>query len=324
MDVYSLGRYHQPSEGKSIPIKGEAQNLDPFSVDRQDSLMLCQQLQEKDGVDFMDQNMDLTPYLNDLQDIDGDVGEELIDKQRLIESDIFAQQYGYPPHYTDLGAYEPKDDDIIGTAPATPSQLPGRNVIVKMETPWEDEPTTAEQSSQPTTSSRTSKEQIEITYTPTIKPRKYSLKPETPWEDEPTTAEQSSQPTTSSRTSKEQIEITYTPTIKPRKYSLKPEAEKKNPLYRLKREKNNDAVRKSRSKAKEQQRMKDNQIKELQEKVGVMNQLLERIKLLESALREEQVQKAEVLAENKRLKSELGLKKSARQRNIRHGRIYHQ
>ncbi|VDM42619.1 unnamed protein product [Toxocara canis] len=230
----------------------------------QDSLMLCQQLQEKDGVDFMDQNMDLTPYLNDLQDIDGDVGEELIDKQRLIESDIFAQQYGYPPHYTDLGAYEPKDDDIIGTAPATPSQLPGRNVIVKMETPWEDEPTTAEQSSQPTTSSRTSKEQIEITYTPTIKPRKYSLKPE---------------------------------------------AEKKNPLYRLKREKNNDAVRKSRSKAKEQQRMKDNQIKELQEKVGVMNQLLERIKLLESALREEQVQKAEVLAENKRLKSELGLKK---------------
>lgn len=68
--------------------------------------MLCQQLQEKDGYDdFMDENIDLTPYLNDLQDLDGDLGEELIDKQRLIESDIYTQHCGYPPQYTDLAAY---------------------------------------------------------------------------------------------------------------------------------------------------------------------------------------------------------------------------
>uniref|UniRef100_A0A915AIZ4 BZIP domain-containing protein n=1 Tax=Parascaris univalens TaxID=6257 RepID=A0A915AIZ4_PARUN len=271
MDLFSVGRCAQPSEGKSNSPRPEPPRPDlSFPVDRQDSLMLCQQLQEKDGYDdFMDENIDLTPYLNDLQDLDGDLGEELLDKQRLIESDIYTQHCGYPPQYTDLATYEHKEqeqsfDDMASAAPATP-QMSGRHLSVKVEAPWEDEATAPEQSLQPTTSSPGAKEQIEVTYTPTIKPRKYSLKPE---------------------------------------------AEKKNPLYRLKREKNNDAVRKSRSKAKEQQRMKDNQIKDLQEKVGVMSHLLEEkessIKLLEKAVREEQMQKAELVAENKRLKCELG------------------
>uniref|UniRef100_A0A915AHA1 BZIP domain-containing protein n=1 Tax=Parascaris univalens TaxID=6257 RepID=A0A915AHA1_PARUN len=145
--------------------------------------MLCQQLQEKDGYDdFMDENIDLTPYLNDLQDLDGDLGEELLDKQRLIESDIYTQHCGYPPQYTDLATYEHKEqeqsfDDMASAAPATP-QMSGRHLSVKVEAPWEDEATAPEQSLQPTTSSPGAKEQIEVTYTPTIKPRKYSLKPE--------------------------------------------------------------------------------------------------------------------------------------------------
>jgi hypothetical protein len=49
----------------------------------------------------------------------------------------------------------------------------------------------------------------------------------------------------------------YEPTIKPRKYRLKPEQEKLNPVYRIKREKNNDAVRRSRDKAKRLQMEKD-------------------------------------------------------------------
>lgn len=56
----------------------------------QDSLSLCQQLQEQDGFDFMDQSMDLTPYLRDLRGID-DSSEDLepiIDKQRVLEYDI--------------------------------------------------------------------------------------------------------------------------------------------------------------------------------------------------------------------------------------------
>ncbi|KAH7699375.1 Protein ZIP-4 c [Aphelenchoides avenae] len=49
----------------------------------------------------------------------------------------------------------------------------------------------------------------------------------------------------------------YEPTIKPRKYRLKPDQEKLNPVYRMKREKNNDAVRRSRDKAKRLQMEKD-------------------------------------------------------------------
>lgn len=68
--------------------------------------MLCQQLQEQDGFDFMDQSMDLTPYLRDLRGID-DSNEDLepiIDKQRILEYDIRMQHgvCGYATQYADL------------------------------------------------------------------------------------------------------------------------------------------------------------------------------------------------------------------------------
>ncbi|VDM15519.1 unnamed protein product [Wuchereria bancrofti] len=107
----------------------------------------------------------------------------------------------------------------------------------------------------------------------------------------------------------EQIGIPFTPTIKPRKYSLKPEAEKKNPLYRLKREKNNDAVRRSRTKAKQQQKMKDEQIKQLQRQITdfskVVNIKDEQIVHLENAICEVKEENRHLRVENMRLKSEL-------------------
>ncbi|MFH4973652.1 hypothetical protein AB6A40_000361 [Gnathostoma spinigerum] len=103
--------------------------------------------------------------------------------------------------------------------------------------------------------------------------RHKSVKEETSWDDESVPNEEQT-PSTSSRRDSDHEVLSFTPTIKPRRYMLKTEEEKKNPEYRLKRERNNDAVRKSRSKAKEQQRQKDQMIKDLTKKVSELKALL--------------------------------------------------
>lgn len=61
----------------------------------------------------------------------------------------------------------------------------------------------------------------------------------------------------------------YVPKIKPRKYRMKPDQEKANPVYRVKREKNNDAVRRSRDKAKKHQQEKEERLAFLEQEVSV-------------------------------------------------------
>jgi len=84
----------------------------------------------------------------------------------------------------------------------------------------------------------------------------------------------------------------YNPKTKPRKYRVKPDEEKRNPVYRVKREKNNDAVRRSRDKAKRIQIEKD-----------------ERLAFLEQEVRKENLRNKETMArlsaENAKLKSAL-------------------
>ncbi|KAH7725276.1 Protein ZIP-4 c [Aphelenchoides avenae] len=80
----------------------------------------------------------------------------------------------------------------------------------------------------------------------------------------------------------------FVPKIKPRKYRMKPEQEKANPVYRVKREKNNDAVRRSRDKAKKHQQEKEERLtflesEELKNK-RLIAQLEERNKFLEKLL----------------------------------------
>jgi len=80
----------------------------------------------------------------------------------------------------------------------------------------------------------------------------------------------------------------YEPKIKPRKYRIKPETEKRNPQYRVKREKNNDAVRRSRDKAKRLQVEKDQRLsylenEEIKSKRRI-NQLEQRNEFLEKEL----------------------------------------
>lgn len=80
-------------------------------------------------------------------------------------------------------------------------------------------------------------------------------------------------------------------------------------MYRLKREKNNDAVRRSRTKAKQQQKMKDEQIKQLQRQVTEFGKAVnvkdEQIVHLENAIHEVKEENRHLRVENMRLKSEL-------------------
>ncbi|RCN35621.1 basic region leucine zipper [Ancylostoma caninum] len=67
---------------------------------------------------------------------------------------------------------------------------------------------------------------------------------------------------------------TYTPTTTARKYRLKTPQERNNSSYKVKRQRNNDAVRKSRTKAKQLQMMKDKQLEELVIEVGQLKEKL--------------------------------------------------
>ena len=80
----------------------------------------------------------------------------------------------------------------------------------------------------------------------------------------------------------------YLSKIKPRKYRIKPDTEKRNPQYRAKREKNNDAVRRSRDKAKHLQEQKEARLafleKEDSRKTHIIKQLQSRGEMLEKEL----------------------------------------
>jgi hypothetical protein len=79
---------------------------------------------------------------------------------------------------------------------------------------------------------------------------------------------------------------------RPRKYRVKPEFEKANPVYKVKRAKNNDAVRRSRDKAKRLQEMKEERLNFLEAEVNhsdirktkVIGQLQARVLLLEKEI----------------------------------------
>lgn len=89
------------------------------------------------------------------------------------------------------------------------------------------------------------------------------------------------------------------------------QAEKESLTYRLKREKNNDAVRKSRSKAKQQQKMKDVQIASLQCCVKALEKTISekesRISVLQNLLKDTQNQNKKLSNELKTLKRQINM-----------------
>jgi len=77
---------------------------------------------------------------------------------------------------------------------------------------------------------------------------------------------------------------TYHPRTKPRKYTLKPENEKRTPVYKVKREKNNDAVRRSRDKAKRIQIEKDERLTFLEQEYARNQRVVAQYKSREAQL----------------------------------------
>ncbi|KAL3103398.1 hypothetical protein niasHS_002584 [Heterodera schachtii] len=75
--------------------------------------------------------------------------------------------------------------------------------------------------------------------------------------------------------------------LRPRRYRIKPDSEKQNPLYRIKRQKNNDAVRRSRDKAKRIQEAKESELKLLQDDNCRKAELIETLKASNAQLQGE-------------------------------------
>ncbi|KAF7635616.1 BZIP domain-containing protein [Meloidogyne graminicola] len=72
----------------------------------------------------------------------------------------------------------------------------------------------------------------------------------------------------------------------PRKYRIKSDKEKSNPMYRLKRLKNNDAVRRSRDKARQQQMAKEHRLLFLEHETREQAVLIEELKAKNADLQE--------------------------------------
>jgi hypothetical protein len=73
----------------------------------------------------------------------------------------------------------------------------------------------------------------------------------------------------------------------PRKYRIKSDKEKSNPMYRLKRLKNNDAVRRSRDKARQQQMAKEHRLLFLEHETREQAVLIEELKVQNADLQDE-------------------------------------
>ncbi|VDN19991.1 unnamed protein product [Gongylonema pulchrum] len=261
----------------------------------------------------MNENMDLTPYLDDLRCID-DANEDLdpiIEKQKIIERQ---------------SERSPKIDDSLATVPET-SIYSLRSRALKEEMLSDEERNEAKKLEFKVP---LKKESAEVLFVPTIKPRKYSLKPEIK-QLESQVAE-FSQIISDKCARIRHFEIAFR-SMEERNEHLAAEntrmrneltviidfiryflqAEKKNPLYRLRREKNNDAVRRSRTKAKQQQKMKDEQIKQLESQVAELSQIISdkcaRIRHFEIAFRSMEERNEHLAAENTRMRNELNVMK---------------
>uniref|UniRef100_A0A914HWN5 BZIP domain-containing protein n=1 Tax=Globodera rostochiensis TaxID=31243 RepID=A0A914HWN5_GLORO len=89
------------------------------------------------------------------------------------------------------------------------------------------------------------------------------------------------------KSSRESSVTSGTSALRPRKYRIKPDSEKQNPLYRIKRQKNNDAVRRSRDKAKRVQEAKEDELKVLQDDNCRKAELIETLKASNAQLQGE-------------------------------------
>ncbi|PIO56056.1 basic region leucine zipper [Teladorsagia circumcincta] len=110
------------------------------------------------------------------------------------------------------------------------------------------------------------------TPTATPSPALTEIKKEPEWEN----SQPSNSSTRSSKRSTRSVQSVepYVPTTTARKYRLKSPQERNNISYKVKRQRNNDAVRRSRSKAKQLQMMKEKQLEEALTEVAELKEEL--------------------------------------------------
>lgn len=200
--------------------------------ERQDSLARAASLQECDRardpagiLNFLESTMNIEDYLEDITQITGVPAEDIdFDEIELQKCNLLYNE----GKCRDYGSYDPfAHNDVIL-----------RDQIIPQDDYVCEESTT---SSTP--------ELVAV------------VKEEPAWEGN---IKPSTSSTRQSRRTTRNVQPVepYTPTTTARKYRLKTPQERNNISYKVKRQRNNDAVRKSRSKAKQMQMMKEKQLED--------------------------------------------------------------
>ncbi|KIH52619.1 basic region leucine zipper [Ancylostoma duodenale] len=213
------------------------------SLARAASLQECDRVRDPEGIlNFLETTMNIDDYLEDITNMTGIPPEEIdLDDYELQKCNILYND----DKIRTFESYDPFAHDV-----ALHEQLVPADYVAKTPTPVPVEPLAA-------------------------------VKVEPTWETSSSRRFLGSAPSTSSapsarrggRNSQPTLE-TYTPTTTARKYRLKTPQERNNSSYKVKRQRNNDAVRKSRTKAKQLQMMKDKQLEELVIEVGQLKEKL--------------------------------------------------
>ncbi|CAJ0607354.1 unnamed protein product [Cylicocyclus nassatus] len=224
---------YDPSEELDTHTEMVAPNVDARIFERQDSLARAATLQECDRerdpeiLNFLETTMNIEDYLEDITQATGVPSEEIdLDDYELQKCNILYQDDKMQPY----DSYDPFAHDIG---------------LHEHMVPLDYDP-------KPLTPAPTAPSSVENVV----------VKTEPAWESGAAPSTSNALPAKRGRG--QPREDVYTPTTTARKYRLKTPQERNNTSYKVKRQRNNDAVRKSRTKAKQLQALKEKQFEEAQ------------------------------------------------------------
>lgn len=250
-------RFHELTD---MPDNGASTSAAAGMFTRQDSLALAASLQQRDRernpVDFMETQLDLDNYLQCFTDLDVpadnvDLNDAELQKANILYDDDSYEQpqlnpyerhVAYGPGFRNPGEYEEQD---------------GYKMNFEVKTEEEKKPETMKTSKTMTTRRAIKRPSCYDDY---------QEEGETSLSDNDESVDDSYYKPKSSKKTAAAVP-NFVPKTKARKYNLKPDKEKVEPIYKLKRARNNDAVRKSRNKAKELQLQKDEEYDEMKKRI---------------------------------------------------------
>ncbi|CAD6187289.1 unnamed protein product [Caenorhabditis auriculariae] len=255
---------------------------DSMPFQRQDSLAICADLQEKDRsrsemLDFMETSLDLSNYLNCFNELNVPADQIDLDDNELQKAHILYEDPANGEHsvYGGNSQYEPEQAQPTSDFEYYQAEIPDDEeaYVMQCDVPQKEAATVVDVQVEGNTPrpTRTLKRPAHMTE---MMPK---AEPIEDWDDSTSTSSYASEKKIRQRKGGpgDESNVDYKPQTKARKYQLKPEQEKAQPQYRLKRARNNDAVRKSRNKAKEQQKQREKENDNMRLRIRELEALLD-------------------------------------------------